>query len=143
MIRKEALLVDDTVNALCPSCKEMQSHSVIEVTDQKTRVQCSACQSICNVRAKKAKAPSKSVRKGAPTSRRAQAEQATRDREEWAALRPGMMVEKAIPYRMTDIFRVRDLMRHPSFGLGLVTRQAGPHKIEVLFEGGKKLLCCQ
>jgi hypothetical protein len=75
-------------------------------------------------------------------SGRNKAAQTAAESMEWASLRPGMQVENAIPYELDGSFHARNLMQHPTFGLGLVVREAGPHKIEVLFEGGKKLLCC-
>lgn len=73
---------------------------------------------------------------------RNKAAQTAAESVEWASLRPGMQVETAVPYAMDGSFHTRNLLQHAIFGLGLVVREAGPHKIEVLFEGGKKLLCC-
>ena len=94
------------------------------------------------MKGKKATKPKAAYKNGLASSR-ARAAQTASDRKEWASLRSGMQAEEAIPYCMSGTFRVRDLVQHVSFGLGLVTRQAGPRKIEVLFQDGKKLLCCQ
>jgi hypothetical protein len=64
------------------------------------------------------------------------------DREEWAALRPDMDHKQAQPYDMNVRFKSKSVLKHPKFGLGVVKRLTGPHKIEVLFEEGLKLLRC-
>jgi hypothetical protein len=65
------------------------------------------------------------------------------ERKEWVELRPGMKAEQAIGYSMTTAFKTGSLMEHPVFGLGLVQRLAGPRKVEVLFEDGKKMMRCK
>jgi hypothetical protein len=94
----------------------------------------------------KKKSPAKKislpVKKG-PISAKAKADAAAAERQEWGALRLTMKVEQAIAYQMDGTYRAKALLKHSLFGLGLVTRVAGPHKIEVLFEDGKKLLRCQ
>ena len=43
---------------------------------------------------------------------------------------------------MNGSYKVKDLVEHPLFGLGVVMRVEA-NKAEILFEGGKKLLRCQ
>lgn len=135
------LSVDDVVKARCPVCGEVQNHTVIKMVDEKTaRIRCNAC---CTTGLYNGKTPAKAGKNArkAPVSRKAREAQAAKERETWVALQPGME-EKAVVYSMTGTYHVRDVVQHGSFGLGLVTREVGPHKIEVLFEEGKKLLCC-
>lgn len=138
------LSLEDIVQARCPSCGEAQNHTVIEVVSEgTTRIRCNTCQTVGVFKGKKTrKAPAKKAGKGT-ASRKSLETLAAKEREQWVSLRPGMQPEKAVLYRMTGTYHVRDLVEHGSFGLGLVTREVGPHKIEVLFEEGKKLLCCQ
>jgi hypothetical protein len=94
---------------------------------------------------KKMSAPKKiatPVKKGT-MSAKAKADAAAAERQEWGSLRLNMKPEQAIAYQMDGSYRTKALLKHAHFGLGLVTRLAGPHKIEVLFEDGKKLLRCQ
>ena len=44
---------------------------------------------------------------------------------------------------MTTALKLRNLVNHPIFGLGIVQRIAGPHKVEVLFEDGRKTMRCK
>ena len=83
-----------------------------------------------------------------PTPAKRPAAQRTTDkrdaeRKEWAALRSKMNCEEARNYFMTDAYKVKELINHPLFGLGLVQRVAGLQKIEVLFEDGRKTMRCK
>lgn len=142
MISNSNLSVEDIVQALCPNCGEVKNHTVIKAVDERTsRIRCNTCRTTGIFNGKKVKPAARKAKK-APTSRKSLEAIGTKEREAWASLRPGMEPEKAVTYSMTGTYHVRDLVQHGSFGLGLVMREAGPHKIEVLFEEGKKLLCC-
>jgi hypothetical protein len=78
-----------------------------------------------------------------PLSAKAKADAMAAERQEWGSLRLTTRAEQAVAYNMNGSYRAKTLLRHALFGLGMVTRVAGPHKIEVLFEDGKKLLRCQ
>jgi hypothetical protein len=65
------------------------------------------------------------------------------ERKEWEVLRPSMNSAKATDYSMTSAYKVKDLINHPVFGLGLVQRVVGLQKVEVLFEDGKKTMRCK
>jgi hypothetical protein len=47
---------------------------------------------------------------------------------------------KARPYVLSGRFQAAELIRHPRFGLGLVTAVKDPTKIEVAFADGVKTL---
>jgi hypothetical protein len=64
------------------------------------------------------------------------------DREEWISLRPNMQKERAKAYDMNGSYKVKDLVEHPVFGLGVVQRVVA-NKVEILFEQGRKLLRSQ
>jgi hypothetical protein len=50
---------------------------------------------------------------------------------------------EATNYSMTTACKLKSLIRHPLFGLGLVQRVIGPQKVEVLFADGKKTMRCK
>ena len=52
----------------------------------------------------------------------------------------GRDTSKAIPYRFSRKFSEQDLIKHKSFGIGLVTRLLTDKKMEVMFEDSTKLL---
>jgi hypothetical protein len=43
-------------------------------------------------------------------------------------------------YSPKDKYQSGDVLKHPTFGLGVTTAVKDENKIEVLFEGGSKLL---
>jgi hypothetical protein len=63
-------------------------------------------------------------------------------RKEWADLEPDMDPEQAVPYDMNRPYRLKTLLQHPHFGLGIVQAVLPPNKISVLFKDSKKLLRC-
>ena len=46
----------------------------------------------------------------------------------------------ARPYRVTDSYAAGDTIQHPTLGLGVVQAAAGPGKIQVLFDGTRRVL---
>ena len=64
------------------------------------------------------------------------------DREEWVTLRPNMQRDRAKAYDMNGSYKVKDIVEHPLFGLGVVQRVVA-NKVEILFEQGRKLLRCK
>jgi hypothetical protein len=107
------------------------------------RVQCNTCNGIHNYKpaAEKTAAKSAAPRKAA-APRKSRKDPGAADREEWETLYPAMKREQAIAYQMTGKYRLKDLVEHPVFGLGVV-KSVVPNKVEVLFQEGKKLLRCQ
>jgi hypothetical protein len=49
---------------------------------------------------------------------------------------------EAIPYDMNQPFRLKNVLIHPNFGLGIVQLVLPPNKIDVLFRDGRKRLRC-
>ena len=65
------------------------------------------------------------------------------DCERWSSLRPRMIDAKAKDYSMDGLFKKKDVVEHPVFGLGMVERNLGSHKVRILFEDGSKVMRCQ
>jgi hypothetical protein len=57
-------------------------------------------------------------------------------------LEPVLVSAQAIPYDMNRPFRLKNVLSHPNFGLGIVQLVIPPNKIDVLFQDGKKRLRC-
>lgn len=140
------LSAGDVIEAHCTRCRTLMNHTIVAMVGERVvRVQCNTCDGVHNYKeAKPAKAPS--GRTAGP--RQAAAPRASRkdpgaaEREEWAVLRPGMQRERAKAYDMNGSYKVKDLVEHPVFGLGVVQCVVA-NKVEILFEGGKKLLRCR
>lgn len=123
------------IEARCTKCRKNTDHLVITLTEEgPDEVQCSSCS-----RQHKFRPPTAAKK---PAVRRTVNPKDT-ERKEWEVLRPNMNSEKATDYSMTDAYKVKALINHPLFGLGLVQRVVGSQKVEVLFEDGKKTMRCK
>ncbi|HSH68449.1 MAG TPA: hypothetical protein VK997_00930 [Deferrisomatales bacterium] len=134
--------VGDPVQSRCTKCKRITRHFVVSLVEGKpVRVQCTACEGIHNYRPAKAPASPRSATapRRRATSAAARSEAAAQEFEE-------AMGEKdrtrATAYQMTGTFRSRELLQHPTFGLGLVRKVVPPNKIHVLFRDGLRTLRC-
>ena len=137
----EKLIVQGSfLNGRCSSCKDVTRHVVLVAHEGiPGRVQCVSCNDEHNY---KAPPPSK-AEKERTAAERQRMKKLAEDCAEWAQLRPTMIETKAKHYSMDGLFKKKDLIKHPVFGLGLVQSRAGSHKVEVLFADGCKVMRCQ
>ena len=125
----------DSVEARCTKCRKNGDHTIITANESgPDMVQCDICS-----RQHKYRPPTAAQK---PSIRRTVDPKAA-ECKEWEVLRPSMNSAQATAYSMTTAFKVKSLMNHPLFGLGIVQRLAGPRKVEVLFEDGKKTMRCK
>lgn len=125
----------DSIEARCTKCRKNTSHTILTLAEEAPeKVQCLTC-----TREHKYRPPSVAKK---PAVRRSVNHQDA-ERKEWKTLRPNMNCAKAADYSMNAAYKVKSLINHPTFGLGIVQRVAGPKKIEVLFEDGKKTMRCK
>jgi hypothetical protein len=128
------IAVGQPIEARCTKCRANTEHVIVTVEeDAPFKVQCGKCE-----RQHKYRPPSVPKK---PAVRK-KADPKVAERKEWETLRPGMNSAAARDYSMTDAYKVKALINHPVFGLGLVQRIAGSRKVEVLFEDGKKTMRC-
>ena len=130
----------------CTKCRAIMNHTIVAMQgEQVVRVECNTCRGTHNYYPeKKAKAPAAggSAKKAAPAPRKPKVDPVAVEREEWESLSMTMDPATAVPYDMNGTFRVKRLVAHPAFGLGVVKLLINPNKMEVLFQSGKKLLRC-
>ena len=140
------LSAGNTIETRCTRCKGILNHSIVAMVGEKiVRVECSTCHGVHAyhpVKTPKETAATKSSSKKAAAPRKTKADPEAAARAEWAELQPGMNPEQAIPYDMTRVYRLKNLLSHPNFGLGIVQLVIPPNKIDVLFQDGKKRLRC-
>ena len=145
-MKSRKLSAGDTVEARCTRCRTVLNHTIVAMVEERVvRIECNTCHGVHNYypeKAAKSAAPGGSTPKKEPLPRKARKEPGAADREEWESLRPTMNEARAIAYDMNREYRVKNLVSHTVFGLGVVTRVIRPDKMEVLFQGGKKLLRC-
>lgn len=60
--------------------------------------------------------------------------------EDWRQLLLDASRDGVPEYRMSDSYREGDLVVHPSFGVGVVSKVISPRKTEVIFEDKKRLM---
>ncbi|WP_027715586.1 hypothetical protein [Desulfuromonas sp. TF] len=134
-MQSTTLSAGDPIEARCTKCRKNTDHLIVTMTEESpVEVQCTAC--------------SRQHKYRPPTAPKKPSQRKTIDHKdaeckEWKLLRPNMKSEKATDYSMTGAYKVKALINHPLFGLGLVQRVAGSQKVEVLFEDGKKTMRCK
>ncbi len=60
--------------------------------------------------------------------------------DDWRQLLMEASREGVPDYLLTDSYREGDLIAHPLFGLGVVSKVISPKKMEVIYEADKKLM---
>lgn len=125
----------DPIQARCTKCKENTDSIVVSMAeDVPEKVQCGLC-------SRKHKYRPPIVAK--PTAAKRAANQVEAEWKQWNALLSSVESAKATNYSMTASYKIKSVVNHPAFGLGLVQRAVGPQKIEILFESGKKTMRCK
>jgi hypothetical protein len=145
-IMKTQLSAGGFVETRCTRCRDIKNHTIVAMVGEKiARVECNTCHGTHNyhpLKADKGTASARDPQKKAATTRTARPDPAAAAAAEWEALQSGMDASQSIPYDMNGKHRLGTLLLHPVFGLGIVRLVMPPNKIEVLFQGGKKLLRC-
>jgi hypothetical protein len=141
------LSAGNNIEARCTRCRKVLNHTIVAMVGELVvRVECNTCHGVHNYHRgteTKATAATAPVRKTSAASGKTKKDPGAADREEWESLRPAMVKEQAVAYDMNRKYRVKSLVDHPVFGLGVVKLISGPNKMEVLFQGGKRLLRCE
>jgi len=120
----------DPIEARCTKCRKITNHIIVAMDGETpAKVECNTCKGQHKYRK--------------PAAKRQPANPKAAEQKEWAALQPDMNTAAAKAYSMEGKYKAQDLINHPTFGLGVVLRIAGYRKMEVLFEGGKRLMRCQ
>ena len=140
------LKVGMEVDGWCTKCKLTLAHTIEAMVGGKvTRVHCNTCRT---QHAYRSHPPSRATTTGAPrrtpagrTKRPTRpAKPTTPQAGDYPALIHGRDASKARPYRLNEHFAAKDLIAHPTFGLGVVLLAKDSSKIEVLFADGPKTL---
>ncbi len=128
------------IDAFCSKCGFDLAHVIIAmVGDKVVRVQCKTCNSPHAYRGKqsvdgRSKSPSKRATGGAA------AKSSTPKVGDFDRAMQGKDLSRARRYKPAITFEMGDVIDHPSFRFGVVTRLLSDGKIEVLFETGAKTL---
>lgn len=140
------LSAGSTIETRCSRCKGVLNHTIVAMVGEKiVRVECSTCHGVHAfhpVKVPKSPAAATGSRAKTAAPRKTKADPEAAARAEWEALQPDMDAAQAIPYDMNRPFRLKNVLSHPNFGLGIVQLVIPPNKIDVLFQDGKKRLRC-
>jgi len=135
--------VGNDVDSWCTRCKLVLAHTVEAMVGEKiTRVHCNTCG------AQHAYRRHPPGERAAASDRRPQSGRASRaaggagagSAASYEALVRGRDAATARRYTAAERFAPTDLVRHSTFGLGLVIKVKEGNKIEVLFPDGPKVL---
>src|SRR5262245_24508728 len=121
-----------TIDSWCGKCKMILAHTIEAlVGDKPVRVHCNTCNAVHTY---KSSEPAK-----AATSGKAAAPGKARP-SRYKTLIKGSDMAAAKIYSPKGKYEPGDVLQHPSFGIGVATAIKDGTKVEVLFEGGSKLL---
>lgn len=133
----EELKVGGELDAWCTTCRLMKWHTIVALVDGKpAKVECQGCGKQHQYRAQP---PGSAAEKGERPSRARASKAATpaAPAVDFDTLLAGRDRD-AKPYSPNTTFALNDVVRHPTFDLGVVTATPAPQKIEVTFRGGDK-----
>ena len=129
----EAAKVGGETQAYCTSCKVMREHIIVALEDGKpAKVECDECHK------------QHLYRPGPPGTKTTKPR--TKKLSEPLRAVPSIDIvahmagREQRAYSANTGFALGDVVKHPSFGLGVVTALPGSQKMEVTFEVGSKLL---
>jgi len=139
--------VGDEVDSICPRCKEETIHRVVAMVEKNIHVViCTRCNSQHRYRPslatmrKKTPLPSKRQARVIEKLEKTKTSQSQRPLRDWLNLRETLTEENPPKYNPSENYREKQVLAHPSFGLGFVRRVVGASKIEVVFEHEVKIL---
>jgi hypothetical protein len=136
------LKVGGELDAWCTACKLMKWHTIVAIVDGKpAKVECQGCHKQHQYRANPPGEKDTSATAKAPRARKSRAAAAPDvppppDYETLLAGRGG----DARAYSPNDRYAVGDVLRHPSFGVGVVAATPAAQRIEVAFPSERKFL---
>ena len=135
----EELKVGGELDAWCTSCRLMKWHTIVALVDGKpAKVECQGCGKQHQFRAQPPGAGDKGDKPPrAPRGRAAKAAAPATPAVDFETLLGGREAE-AKAYSPSDTYALNDVVRHPTFGVGVATATPGPQKIELTFRDGTK-----
>lgn len=130
------------VDAYCSKCQLELAHVVVAmVAGRPARVICKTCRTEHAYKRLGDAKPARGSRAESAGPRTARASRAAgASRGDYDSLMKGKDLSRAQRYKPATTFDDGDVLSHPTFGIGLVTRVLGDGKVEVMFQAGSKVL---
>ena len=130
----------DSVDSWCGTCKIILAHTIeAMVGDKPARVHCNTCNAQHNYKPNKPGGAAKKARLRDPAVPREPRVAKARP-SHYQKLLNSKDMSLAKRYSTKDSYAPGDVLQHPNFGVGVTTAIKDGTKIEVLFEGGMKML---
>jgi len=143
-MKRTELSAGDKIDARCSKCGGTTRHIILAISGQTpNRVRCDLCDREHNYqppRAERIRTPRAPSTRQPVTRRKVDPREA--ERQQWLELNPELGAGQLLPYAMDGRFPLASRVNHPTFGVGVVVGHPGPHKVEILFREGKKVLRC-
>ena len=128
-----------SVDSWCGRCKLMLAHTIEAVVNNKiTRTHCNTCGAQHAYRRNPPGTASAKLRGASSASRRSTNTNAPA--VDYQALLRNQDVGNARAYKISERFQPKEIIHHPTFGVGLVVRTRDTNKIDVGFTDGMKTL---
>ena len=137
--------VGGNADSWCTKCKLILAHTVVAMVGQApVKAQCNTCGSAHKFRgdAPQSRGSSGEKIKKALTKKNQRLNAGMVQASHYAELMEGREPNKAKRYSAKEMFEKGELIRHPKFGVGIVTVLKDPGKMEIIFETGPKTLVC-
>lgn len=132
------LSAGEEIDSACLKCKDITNHTIVAMKGEKiAKVECNTCKAKHMYRAEM---PVKKTKKPAGPKITVAEKKAA---ESFSKMMSGRNEDEASKYSMKSVFGKDDLIKHPSFGLGVVTATIPPNKIELTFHEGPKIFICE
>lgn len=137
----------DETDSICPRCKEETIHRVVAMLEGKVHlVICSRCKSQHKYRPslaamkRKVPLPSQLQAKVLKKVESARTSHSQVGLKEWQALKEAAGEMEPLPYNPGASYSEKQIISHPTFGLGFVRKVIDASKVEVVFEREMKIL---
>ena len=139
MASEISLETGNEVEAYCGKCKVDTGHIVVEVQKEEETIKKVVCQTC---KAKHNYTKPKKLTDGKPAQKKSTPRKSTRRKagNKWAAMVSSLEESEVVDYSMARNYSEDSLIKHPVFGIGVVTKLINSTRIEVQFETGVKLM---
>ncbi len=136
------------IDGYCSKCKDDVSHVVLEAVGTQVRmVRCNKCgrEGPFKTTRAKTKAAILEVAQRKKATRKARTSKAPpppKPEEMFNQLIERRDLDTAVPYTIKTTLESGSLVKHPSFGYGIVVALADEQKARVLFKDGERVMAC-
>jgi hypothetical protein len=135
----EEMKVGGELDAWCTTCRLMKWHTIVALVDGRpAKVECQGCGKQHQYRAQPPGSSTGAAGSTGGRKPRATKAEPTPPPADFDTLLAGRTVGEARTYSPNERYAVGDVVRHPTFDVGVATATPGPQKVELTFRDGTK-----